>query len=186
VYLRLEKLVRPETGELVKGFVAMTQWDARTLAERKYHVGDEVRTTITKRRNVKFHRLAHALGALLVDNVEGFESLDAHDALKRVQMEADVCCETVEMNASPVISAVLAAAESMLGAKARGLWASVLPAIKTIPVRQARSIAFDSMDEGEFHLFFEGIVKYVDQHYAHGLCDAVLEEYHAMVQGSGP
>lgn len=185
VYLRLEKLIREETGEFVKGFVAMTKWDARVLAERKYHIGTEVRAELKKPRNGKFHRLTHAIGALLVDNVEGFESLNSHEALKRVQREADVCCETVETDAAPIVAAVLAAAEAVLDRKAIEILADALPAIKKINERRPLSIAYDQMEEGQFAELFAGVTRYIDEHYAPDLMDEVRDEYDRMVVGGG-
>lgn len=156
IYLVVERLVRPSTGEEVGALVPMTQWDQRAMRERKLHVGAEVRAELKRKRNVKFHRLAHALGALLVDNVEGFESFDAHAALKRVQREAGIMCEEMTMD---------------------------IPGIGTVTIKQPRSIAFDELDESEFGQLFEGVTHYIDQHYADGLCDAVREEYHLMVSG---
>jgi hypothetical protein len=157
LYLRVERLVRPDTGEEVGALVPMTQWDQRAMRERNLRIGTEVRAELKKRRNVKFHKLAHALGALLVDNVEGFEVLDAHAALKRVQREAGVQCDEMTME---------------------------LPGIGEVTIKQPRSIAFDEMDESEFSQLFEGVTHYIDQHYAAGLCDAVRDEYHLMVAGN--
>lgn len=157
IYLKVERLIRPNTGEEVKAFVAMTQWDARIMKERKMRTGDEVRVFFTKRRNVKFHRLAHAIGSLLVDNIEGFENLSSHDALKRVQRECGAMCEESEIE---------------------------LEGYGKVVARMARSIAFDEMSEDEFSELFEAVTKYIDAHYADGLCDAVREEYDLMVVGN--
>jgi hypothetical protein len=156
LYLRVERLIRPDTGEEVGALVPMTQWDQRAMRDRKLSVGTEVRAELKKRRNVKFHRLAHALGALLVDNVEGFELLDAHDALKRVQREAGVQCDEMTLD---------------------------IPGIGAVPVKVPRSMAFDEMPEEDFANLFEGVAHYIDQHYAAGLCDAVRDEYSLMVTG---
>lgn len=153
LYLVVERLVRPSTGEEVGALVPMTQWDQRVMRERKLSVGTEVRAELKKPRSVKFHRLAHALGALLVDNVEGFELLDAHAALKRIQLEANVQCEEIEVT---------------------------LPELGVVKIKQARSIAFDEMLEEDFANLFEGVTDYIDRHYAAGLCDAVADEYAQM------
>lgn len=171
-----------ETGEHRVAFVTQHQIDGRLMKERGWRRGDQARAEFKKSRNVKFHRLAHALGHLLVDNVDGFESQNAHDAIKRVQLEADVCCDTVEMDATPVISALLDAAEAVLGAGARKVLAAVLPQIRTIPVRVARSLAFDEMEEDEFAEFFKGICDYIDQHYQSAMTDDVRTEYFLMVE----
>ena len=75
IYLLVRKLVDPETGELVGALVPANMIDQRLLRERKFNVGREVRAELKQSRNPAFHRLAHALGHLLVDNVDGFEAL---------------------------------------------------------------------------------------------------------------
>lgn len=171
------------TGEKRTAFIASHPIDRNLLKERGWRKGDEVRAEFKRPRNVKFHRLAHAIGVLLVENVEGFEMLDGHDALKRVQLESGVCCEMIEMDASPVVSALLDAAEALLGKGARVVLAGVLPKIKKIPVKIAESLAFDEMTAERFDTFFNGITDYIDRTYQSAMTDNVRAEYLLMVQG---
>ena len=117
----------------------------------------------------------------VVDHVHGFEAKNGHDAIKQIQLEADVCYDTVEMDASPVISALLDAAEAVLGAGACKVLGAVLPEIRMTPVQVARSLAFDEMEEDEFAEFFRGITNHIDNTYASGLTDEVRAEYFLMV-----
>lgn len=133
IYATCMRLADPATGEQMGSSVPLHYIDLPLAKERGYKVGHEYRLEIKESRNAAFHRLAHAVGNLLVDNVEAFRDLDAHAALKRVQLEAGICCEMVEMDASPVIAAVLDACETLLGAGARKVLAGVLPEIHTIP-----------------------------------------------------
>jgi hypothetical protein len=80
-------------GEERIAFFTQHPIDGRLMKERGWRRSDQARVEVKKSRNVKFHRLADAFGHLLVDNVDGFESMTAHDALKRVQRDAAVCCE---------------------------------------------------------------------------------------------
>lgn len=98
VYLVVRKLMDPDTGEVIGALVPAHPIDQRLLKERKFHVNREVRAELKQPRNAAFHRLAHAVGHLLVDNVEAFRDLDAHAALKRVQTESGVCCEPFEID----------------------------------------------------------------------------------------
>lgn len=184
VYLVVRRLVDPATGEEVGALVPANPIDARLLRERKFHAGREVRAEMKQPRNVAFHRLAHAIGHLLVDNVEEFRDLSAHEAIKRVQVESGICCEIVEMDASPVVSALLDAAEAVLGKGARKVLAAVLPAIRVIPVKQARSLSFDELEEDDFRTFFDGITAYIAEHYAHLMLDDVRAEYWDLVNGT--
>jgi len=89
-----------------------------------------------------------------VNNVEAFRDLDAHAALKQMLLESGICCETVEMDATPVVKALLNVAEAVLGAGARKVLVAALREIRTIPVKVPQSLAFDSMEEEDFALFF--------------------------------
>ncbi|MFT4410209.1 hypothetical protein ACLMOV_11320 [Stenotrophomonas muris] len=177
------RLVDPATGEEIGAFAPSNDIDRRLAKDRGYRVGHEYRLDIKASRNAAFHRLAHVIGHLLVDNVEAFRDLDAHAALKKLQLDSGICCETVEMDASPVISALLDAAEAVLGAGARRMLAAVLPEIRTIPVKVAQSLAFDSMEEEDFAAFFKGITAWIGDHYAHVMLDDVRADYWRMVNG---
>jgi len=72
--------------------------DARLLRERKYHAGREVRAELKHPREGWQYRLIHKIGQLLVDNVEGWEQLEGHDAVMRLQRESGVCCEEIEID----------------------------------------------------------------------------------------
>lgn len=156
IYLVVRRLVDPTTGEELGALVPAHPIDRRLMKERKLSVNREVRAELKQPRNPAFHRLAHAVGHLMVDNVEGFESLSAHDALKRLQREAGVACEEIEVD---------------LGELGR------------VPVKQPRSLAFDEMAEDEFAAFFEGITAHIAEHYAHVMLDEVRAEFWLMVQG---
>ena len=158
VYLLVRKLIDPDTGELVGALVPANLIDQRLLRERKFHTGREVRAELKQPRNPAFHRLAHALGHLLVDNLDGFESLSAHDALKRIQTEAGVCCEPLEIDLGP---------------------------LGPVTVMQPRSIAFDEMDGGEFEEFFRGICDHIDSRYLPGLTGEVRNQYLLMAGDQG-
>lgn len=183
IYATCMRLVDPATGEEIGAFAPSNDIDRRLAKDRGYRAGQEYRLDIKASRNAVFHRLAHVIGHLLVDNVEAFRDLDAHAALKKLQLESGICCETVEIDASPIISALLDAAEAVLGAGARKVLAAVLPEIRTIPVKVAQSLAFDSMEEEDFATFFKGITAWIGDHYAHVMLDDVRAEYWRMVSG---
>lgn len=172
-----------QLGETRLGLFATHPIDARLLKERGYKQGDEVRIEIAYANNPKFFRLAHAIGALLKDNVDGFQNGDAHDALKEIQRRANVCCEVQLQDARPVVQGVLAAVEALLGAGARQVLEPALETITTIEVTVAESIAFDEMPPERFRTFFEGLTDYIDNEIAPGLTDDVRAEYHLMVAG---
>ena len=159
VYLVVRKLMDPDTGEVIGALVPAHPIDQRLLKERKFHVNREVRAELKQPRNVAFHRLAHAVGHLLVDNVEEFRDLTSHEALKRLQREAGVCCEPFEIDLGPVLGKVTA--------------------------MQARSLAFDELEEDEFRTFFDGITAWIGEHYTQVMVDEVRGEYWDLVNGTG-
>lgn len=165
VYCVIERVAVLETGEERLAILAAHPIDRQLMKERGYRRGDEVRVEIKKARNIKFHRLAHAVGNLLVQNVEKFRHMGGHDALKQIQRESGVCCEqqVVDMGVLRI--------------------GDITVEIGERPVQVARSIAFDDMPEDEFHEFFNGITDYIDQHYQSVMTDDVRAEYLLMVNG---
>ncbi|WP_333679903.1 hypothetical protein [Dyella sp.] len=108
------------------------------LRNRGYHLGDLVFVEIKKPRNPRFHRLAHQLGALCVENLEAFAGMDAHAVLKRLQIEANVGCDEIALN---------------------------FPGIGPCSYRVPHSLSFESMDQGEFHAVMAGLCRYISARY---------------------
>ena len=65
------------------------------LQSRKFKVGDIVAAQLVKPRNSKFNRLVHQIGNLVRQNVDGFELMDAHQVIKRLQIEGRIACDEV-------------------------------------------------------------------------------------------
>lgn len=78
------------TGEVVLCLVPTTRWDRAMCADRRWKPGAELMADPVKARNVGLWRLAHRLGTFLVEHVEGFELLDAHRALKKLQTDSGI------------------------------------------------------------------------------------------------
>jgi hypothetical protein len=116
-------------------------YTAQRLRDKGFHIGDLVGIEIRKIRNPGFHRLAHALGDFMVKNVETFENLNAHTALKRLQREDGVACDDFHSEVG---------GEKML-------------------IRVPRSLSFESMDDGEFHEVYGAMCRHVAKTYFEGL-----------------
>ena len=110
------------------------------LRARGYHVGDVVFAELKKPRNPGFHRLVHALGKLVAENIEDFAGMSAHAVIKTLHY-AKVACEEIayRMNGMSVIQ------------------------------RIPRSLSFESMEEGEFREVFGGICRHIGKTYWGGL-----------------
>lgn len=156
IYGTIAKVAVIGTGEERLAILATHPIDRRLMKERGYRNGDEVRLEIKKPRNQAFHRLLHAIGVLMVDNVESFRDLDSHEAIKRLQRESGVCCEPMEID---------------------------LGTLGKVPVQVPQSIAFDEMDATEFEHLFKGITQHIADHYAGVMLDEVMAEFWLMVNG---
>lgn len=147
-YFEVRRLVDPRTGEEVGAFVPRSKQDRDLIRSKRLAVGSVVRMPIRKPRNEKFNRLAHGLGTLVVEQIEGFENDDAHSAIKRLQHDADVMCQCEEFD---------------------------VPGLGKLQRRVARSLAFDEMDEAEFHLFWQGICRHIVARYWPGIDPETIE-----------
>lgn len=148
IYLRVEKLVRPETGELIGALVPRWTADRDQLRARKFVTGAELRAEIRRKRNPKFYRLGHALGKLLVEQTETFADLNAHTAIKRLQIESGVCCDRVEYD---------------------------VPGIGTITRTEPWSTSFDDMEEGTWTELWTALVKRAEKYLPGMSADAIGE-----------
>lgn len=112
-------------------------YTTQRLRAKAFHTGDLVGVELRKIRNPAFHRLAHALGSLLVENTDRFLGLNAHQALKRIQYEAGVGCDEMSVQAGDEMAVV----------------------------RIPRSLSFASMDDGEFHEIYSQMCGYIARTY---------------------
>ena len=124
------------------GIVPADEYAREQLRERNYRVDDIVAVDIRKARNPRFNRLVHAFGKLLAANVETFHGMDAHSALKRVQVESGIGCDEIAMN---------------------------IPGVGPVMYRVPKSISFESIDETEFSELYRGWCVYVADTYWGGL-----------------
>lgn len=139
IYLRISK------GALVPadGFAE------QQLRARNYKIGDVIKADLTKLRNPKFNRLVHRIGQLVVANIDSFSGLDAHTAVKRLQIEGKVACDEL---------GILAPGYGMI--------------IQLVP----RSLSFESMDEAEFNAAARGVCRTIAERYWPTLTAEQVEE----------
>lgn len=148
LYMTVRKLHDPVTGKLVGAFVPNSDADQHYLRERGYKVGEKVRAVLTKPRNEKFNRLVHGMGHLIVENIEGYEGLRAHDAIKKLQSNGKIHCNIETLTFED------------------------LSVQRYVP----KSLSYDSMDEHTFQDFWSQCCKYlIDKHW-HNLSEDELTE----------
>lgn len=123
-------------------------WTARRLRERGYKTGDTVMAILTKPRSPGFHRLAHQFGVLCSENIEAFAGVDAHQALKRIQIEANIGCDEIALQ---------------------------FPGVGPCTYRVPRSLSYETMDQGEFSEAIRAMCAHVSRTYWPGLTPEQIE-----------
>lgn len=129
VYFTVMRVVIPETGEEVGALVPDHEIDRRSMRERKYTTGTQLRADLKESRNVGFFRKAHVLGGWLADNVEAFSGLSHHDAVIRMQELSGIGVEQEEFD---------------------------IPGFGRGTRTVAEKLDFESMDEGRFNELWAG------------------------------
>lgn len=176
IYMRKKSVIDPDTGQRISCLVPASATDSKLLNERNYTTGSMIRATFKQTRNPKFHRYVHQLGSMVVENIEGFEHLDSHEAIKRLQADTGLFCELREIDAGPIVDALLAASGEVLGDAATAMLGSVLPEIRRISIQQPESIAFDSLDESDFKKLWSGICQHLIKTYWHTMTEERINE----------
>lgn len=106
--------------------------------DRKLYAGIEVIAYLYQVRSLEQWKKAHGLGLAMVEHVEAFQNLNAHSALKKLQVDGNIACEEEVFDLGP------------LGKVTR---------------RLPRSLAFDELDETEFQEIYARMLKYVRETY---------------------
>ena len=120
------------------GLCPADNYASSVLRERGYRVGDLLAAELVKPRNPKFNRLVHRIGQLVVANIESFANLEAHQAIKRLQIEGKVACDEIGISVSNY-----------------GMVIQLIP----------RSLSFESLDEGEYQQAARGICRTIAERY---------------------
>ena len=139
IYFRVEK------GMLVPA----DNYAASKLRERGYRMGDLLSAELTKPRNPKFNRLVHRIGQLVTANIDAFSGLDAHKAIKRLQIEGKVACDEIGISIAGY-----------------GMMMQLIP----------RSLSNESMDEGEYQQAARGICRTIAERYWPSLTEDAIAE----------
>lgn len=132
-----------------RALVAADAYAMNVLAKRKYGIGQLVSADVKGARNPGFHRKAHALATLVIENVDEFSRYaahaDEHEVLKRLQIESDTCCDHIRLD-------------------------------KDLEYRIPQSLAFEDMDEPTFGVFYRRICNYISSRYWPDLDEFAIEE----------
>lgn len=128
--------------------VAADQMAAARLKARKFNSGSLVFAELRQPRNPRFHRFVHAFATAVAENVEAFEGLDPHTVIKRIQLEANIGCDELFIQAAG----------------------------QTFPYRIPRSLSFESLDEGEFQELYSQLREYVIRTYWPGCTEYQVEQ----------
>lgn len=128
------------------------------LRERGYRVGDVLAAELIKPRHPGFWRLAHRIGTLCVQNLDAFHGLTAHQAIKKLQFDTGLWCDITETE---------------------------IPGLGVLLSKQPRSLAFESLDQGEFYELMKGLCGHIAATYwPHLSAEAVQEMAESFVEES--
>lgn len=77
-------------------FIPADPYAASRLREKKYRTGDLVAAQLSKLRNLGSHKNAHKIALMMMRSHDDFRFYaNAHDALKRLQIESGAACEEI-------------------------------------------------------------------------------------------
>jgi hypothetical protein len=169
----------PATHEGLRFYPASAS-DADRIKAKGVRGNDLVFVDFRKPRNSGFHRLAHAIGRMVVENVEEFSHMTPHEALKRLQMEAGAGCELCAVDINTIWLEVMAWIRENLGHSFAEVLMISLKAIgvksRMIAIRIPKSMSYDVMDQGEFHETVTTICKYIAKRYWTSMSAEDIEE----------
>lgn len=138
-----------------RALVPADEFAFEDLAACKFKLGETVKADIKRSRNPGFHRFVHALGKLAVEQVPGFENLNAHEAVKRLQLESGAGCDTLVIELDGMV----------------------------VPYRVAKSLSFDTMDEIEFQHVAKACAKRLATRYLQDSEDEIAAIVDEMLSG---
>lgn len=120
------------------GFEPADNYTQTKLRERNYHMGDLVTCTFKKLNNPKFNRLVHYIGVLCTVHIETFKGMDAHQVLKRMQIEGNIHCDSIGV---------------------------VIPGMSVMEYRYPLSLDFETVDEGKRHEIARSFCRWIASNY---------------------
>lgn len=156
IFTRRREMMDPETSELIPCLVPASRTERLALAAKRIDDDAVQRVDICVPRNWKFYRKAHALAKLVAFHVEGYERYrnDSHGMLKHLQVECGVECD---------------------------ITVSDVPGIGRMQFTQARSLAFEEMDEEAFERVYNTIANHIIERHWPGFTPEQLAEMSGFV-----
>jgi hypothetical protein len=150
------------------------------LRVRRYRIGDLVSVSISKIRSPGFNRLAHRIGQLVVENIDDFRGMSSHEALKRLQLEANAGCEEMALKIKPSFLGTVIG--YLKNPAMRVVFKFFADAIGfdvresgMVIVRMPKSLSFESMDQGEYYEVVRKICNHIAEVYWHELDPEQIE-----------
>ncbi len=124
---------------VVKGaLVPSDSYAMETIRKRGFKMGDILLADLTKPRNYKFDKLVHRIGQLVVKNIEEFENMTAHEALKQLQIDGNIACKSTVVD---------------------------YPGIGKSKLTVPQSLSHEITDDGQMHEIARAMCRYIAQTY---------------------
>ena len=140
--------------KVIKGGIAPeNSYVAGRLNAKSYKVGDILLISATKPRLPWYHRYAHKIAQLVIQNVERFRQYtDPHLVLKTLQAESGIGCEIIILK---------------------------IPKVGFVEQRLPHSLSFERMEQGEFEETVKGLCRHIGEEYMGGMSP---EQVQAMIE----
>lgn len=129
-------------------FVPYDEASRLICRDRKFYSGIKLIAYLYQPHDLEQWHKAHGLGCALVEHVEGFERLNGHTALKKLQEDGNIACENETFD---------------------------LGSLGKVTRTRARSLAWDEMDGSEFEEVYGRMLDYVRRKYWPALDEAGMQ-----------
>lgn len=164
------------------GFEPADSYSESQLRNKKLKVGQVVRVEIRKLRSNKFNRLVHQLGILCVKNLDQFRNMDAHSAIKRLQLEANAGCEEIIVSlnigwsgGNELLRSALIVLKDFFLMLAKNVGIKITEDGYVL-LRIPRSISYESMDQEEYEMVARQISRHIAEAYWSGIEPEQIEQ----------
>ncbi|TBW57486.1 hypothetical protein EZI54_07445 [Marinobacter halodurans] len=150
-----------------KGFRIDDEIDREKCRRARFTRNSIVEATIQTPRNPRLHRLAHRFGQLCCQHLPGFEALDAHQAIKKLQRDSGVGCELSRIKGPAILNAIDRAMVEQFGLAGENLMDQLEPLLKSVEVDAniPISLSYSNIDNDEFRTIARGLAHYVSETY---------------------
>ncbi|CUR48470.1 Phage protein [Alloalcanivorax xenomutans] len=108
------------------------------LKDKNFRMGEVVGVQVRRMREYWYHKMVHAFGDLVAQNIDDFAGMNAHEVLKRLQVEGLIGCTCIPLRTETG---------------------------ERVDYYVPRSLAYDEMDQAEFEEVYGAFCQLVVERY---------------------